>query len=202
MSILFPDLVGNGYFCIVYPAQCRILAKFSYMKLLIIDDNAAVRATLKIVLGRDYEVTAVGDPKLIPALINGGRVDVVLLDMNFDNAKLDCSDGLFWLERIKGSDKAPAVVVITAFGDVDVAVKAMKLGAEDFVTKPNTENWMIRESSKHKTNVTTIFFALPGLHIINSIRLFAARNPRALIPRTPPLSEAADNPKRRTIAPA
>ncbi len=136
LSILFPDLVGNGYFCIVYPALCRILAKFSYMKLLIIDDNAAVRATLKIVLGRDYEVTAVGDPKLIPALINGGRFDVVLLDMNFDNAKLDCSDGLFWLERIKGSDKAPAVVVITAFGDVDVAVKAMKLGAEDFVTKP------------------------------------------------------------------
>ena len=131
LSILFPDLVGNGYFCIVYPALCRILAKFSYMKLLIIDDNAAVRATLKIVLGRDYEVTAVGDPKLIPALINGGRFDVVLLDMNFDNAKLDCSDGLFWLERIKGSDKAPAVVVITAFGDVDVAVKAMKLRSEE-----------------------------------------------------------------------
>ncbi len=107
------------------------------MKVLIIDDNMAVRTTLKLVLTKEFdEVVAVGDPKLIPALLQGGNVDVVLLDMNFDNTKLDCSDGLFWLERIKHGDNPPAVVVITAFGDVEVAVEAMKLGAEDFVTKP------------------------------------------------------------------
>lgn len=106
------------------------------MKLLIVDDNAAVRTTLKILLSREYEVTAVGDPTLIPALLNGGSFDVMLLDMNFDNTKLDCSDGLFWLERIMKTPNPPAVVVITAFGDIDVAVKAMKIGAADFVTKP------------------------------------------------------------------
>ena len=107
------------------------------MKLLIIDDNVAVRTTLKLVLAKEFdEVVTVGDPKLIPALLQAGNVDVVLLDMNFDNTKLDCSDGLFWLERIKRTENAPAVVVITAFGDVEIAVEAMKLGAEDFVTKP------------------------------------------------------------------
>ena len=107
------------------------------MKLLIIDDNMAVRATLKLVLTKEFdEVVSVGDPKLIPALLQAGNVDAVLLDMNFDNTKLDCSDGLFWLERIKQAENAPAVVVITAFGDVEIAVESMKLGAEDFVTKP------------------------------------------------------------------
>ncbi len=107
------------------------------MKLLIVDDNAAVRATLKLLLDKEFdELVTVGDPKLIPALLYGGDVDVVLLDMNFDNTKLDCSDGLFCLERIKSGENPPAVVVITAFGDIDVAVKAMKIGAEDFVTKP------------------------------------------------------------------
>ena len=56
--------------------------------------------------------------------------------MNFDNGRLDGADGLFWLRRIKESPDAPAVVLITAFGDVPLAVEAMKLGAEDFVTKP------------------------------------------------------------------
>lgn len=107
------------------------------MKLLIVDDNTGVRTTLKLLLSPEFgEVTAVGDPTLIPALLQAGNVDVVLLDMNFDNSKLDCSDGLFWLERIKEDVNAPAVVVITAFGDVEIAVEAMKLGAEDFVTKP------------------------------------------------------------------
>lgn len=107
------------------------------MKLLIIDDNAAVRTSLKIILAKDFDqIAAVGDPRLIPALLEAGNIDAVLLDMNFDSSRLDCSDGLFWLSRIKEMPQAPAVVVITAFGDVPVAVEAMKLGAEDFITKP------------------------------------------------------------------
>lgn len=107
------------------------------MKLLIIDDNAAVRTTLKLLLAGDFDhIAAVGDPALIPALLAGGDVDAVLLDMNFGNDRLDGADGIFWLSRIKEREDAPAVVLITAFGELNLAVEAMKRGADDFVTKP------------------------------------------------------------------
>lgn len=107
------------------------------MKVLILDDNAAVRTTLRLLLRREFdEVAAVGDPQLLPALLREGDVDVVLLDMNFTSGSLDGSEGLFWLSRIREIRDAPAVVVITAFGDVPLAVEAMKRGAEDFVSKP------------------------------------------------------------------
>lgn len=107
------------------------------MKVLIIDDNSAVRTTLKLLLSKRVdEVASVGDPTLIPALLSGGNIDVILLDMNFDNDNLDGGEGLFWLRNIKSRENAPAVVLITAFGDIDLAVEAMKSGAEDFVTKP------------------------------------------------------------------
>lgn len=107
------------------------------MKILIIDDNPAVRTTLRLLLADQFdEIAAVGNPQLIPALLQGGGIDAVLLDMNFGTGSLDGSDGLFWLSRIKESADPPAVVLITAFGDVPLAVEAMKLGADDFVTKP------------------------------------------------------------------
>lgn len=107
------------------------------MRLLIIDDNEAVLRSLKLVFTGvfDHVVTA-KNPQLLPAMLSAGNVDAVLLDMNFDTCRLDGSDGLFWLTRIKSSPSAPAVVLITAFGDVPLAVEAMKRGAEDFVTKP------------------------------------------------------------------
>ena len=107
------------------------------MKILIIDDNQSVLRTLKLVLAPEFgQVVAMNNPKVIPALLAAGDIDAVLLDMNFDTASLDGSDGLFWLARIKELPDPPALVMITAFGDVPLAVEAMKHGAEDFITKP------------------------------------------------------------------
>lgn len=107
------------------------------MKILIIDDNTDVRSTLKLILADEFsEIVATGDPRLLPALLRNGDVDGVLLDMNFNSNRLDGKDGLFWLERIKESGDAPAVVIITAFSEIELAVEAMKMGAEDYVTKP------------------------------------------------------------------
>lgn len=107
------------------------------MKLLIIDDNEAVLRTLKLVLNGVFDkIVTVSNPQLLPALLSADDVDAVLLDMNFDARRLDGSEGLFWLERIKERENPPAVVMITAFGDVPLAVEAMKRGAEDFITKP------------------------------------------------------------------
>ena len=118
-------------------------------RLLIIDDNAAVRATLKLLLSEEFEeVTAIESPSMISTLSRPGSYDAMLLDMNFDCSALDCSDGLFWLERLKSLPNPPAIVVITAFGDVDIAVKAMKLGAEDFITKPWDNDKLIEKLKK------------------------------------------------------
>ena len=118
-------------------------------KILVIDDNTAVLSTLKIVLKSVFKtVVAVSDPQLILALISAGDVDAVLLDMNFGSDKLDGQDGLFWLDRImsrSGLDNPPAVVMITAFGDVGLAVTSLKKGALDFIQKPWDNNDLIRK---------------------------------------------------------
>lgn len=109
-------------------------------KIIVIDDNEAVLHSLRLVLKREFAtVVAVGDPHLIPALVRDDDVDVVLLDMNFGKGRLDGRDGLFWLERIKQRSSLacpPAVVLITAFGDVELAVESLKRGADDFIQKP------------------------------------------------------------------
>jgi len=118
-------------------------------KILVIDDNTAVLSTLRLVLKSVFRtVVAVSDPQLIPALISAGDVDAVLLDMNFGSDKLDGQDGLFWLDRImnrSGLDNPPAVVMITAFGDVSLAVNSLKKGALDFIQKPWDNNDLIRK---------------------------------------------------------
>lgn len=108
-------------------------------KILIIDDNEAVRKTLRLVLGTVFsKVVTLANPQLIPALIKQGDIDVVLLDMNFGAGQLNGKQGLFWLEYIKTSclPIPPSVVLITAFGDVSLAVASLKSGADDFVQKP------------------------------------------------------------------
>ena len=118
-------------------------------KILVIDDNTTVLSTLKIILKSVFRtVVAVSDPQLIPALISAADVDAVLLDMNFGSDKLDGQDGLFWLDRImnrSGLENPPAVVMITAFGDVGLAVNSLKKGALDFIQKPWDNNDLIRK---------------------------------------------------------
>ena len=118
-------------------------------KILVIDDNAAVLTTLRMVLKSSFStVVAVADPKLIPALISQGDVDAVLLDMNFGNDRLDGQDGLFWLDRIMNRsnlENPPAVVMITAFGDINLAVQSLKKGALDFIQKPWDNNDLINK---------------------------------------------------------
>ena len=118
-------------------------------KILVIDDNTAVLSTLRIVLKSVFStVVSVSDPQLIPALVSAGDVDAVLLDMNFGSDKLDGQDGLFWLDRImnrSGLENPPAVVMITAFGDVGLAVTSLKKGALDFILKPWDNNDLIRK---------------------------------------------------------
>lgn len=106
-------------------------------KLLIIDDNEDLLIAAKLLLVRNgYEVTMEKNPLKIPFLLNNHRFDGILLDMNFEADTMSGNEGFQWLKYILEKNPQATVVMITAYGDVEMAVKAIKMGATDFVLKP------------------------------------------------------------------
>jgi len=105
--------------------------------ILIIDDDQGVLESLDLLLrGEAKQVLTIADPNRLHSTLKPGIFDVVLLDMNFSTGRNTGNEGLFWLTEIKKADPLASVIMITAFGDVDLAVKAMKAGAVDFIQKP------------------------------------------------------------------
>ena len=88
-------------------------------------------------------VTGISNPNQIISYINKEDYDVILLDMNFSAGVNTGNEGIYWLNRILKSDPLAAVVMITAYSDVDLAVRAIKEGATDFVVKPWDNNKLI-----------------------------------------------------------
>lgn len=106
-------------------------------KILIIDDNEDLLFAAKMLLKKHAkEVTIEKDPRRIPFLINNNSYDVILLDMNFTDDTTSGKEGFHWLKQIKEIDPKAVVILITAFGDVEMAVQALKEGATDFILKP------------------------------------------------------------------
>ena len=106
-------------------------------KILIIDDDEDVLIAAKLLLKKHAkEVIIEKNPKKIPFLMNNGTYDVILLDMNFSKDITSGKEGFYWLQQILEADPSAVVILITAFGDVEMAVKALKEGATDFVLKP------------------------------------------------------------------
>ncbi len=109
--------------------------------LLIVDDNKSILSALEILLQDDFEeVRTIAGPVQLPALLETGRFDLVLLDMNFSAGMNTGNEGLYWLSRIKEMRPDVEVVLFTAYGDVELAVKALKQGAADFILKPWDNN--------------------------------------------------------------
>jgi DNA-binding NtrC family response regulator len=106
-------------------------------KILIVDDNEDLLKAARMHLKRHFsQVDVEKNPEAIPALMNNEDYDVILLDMNFTKDVSSGSEGYYWLERILQLDPSAVVVLITAYGDIQMAVKAIKAGATDFVVKP------------------------------------------------------------------
>lgn len=106
-------------------------------KILIIDDNEDLLFAAKMLLKKHAkEVVIEKDPRRIPFLINNNSFDVILLDMNFREDTTSGKEGFYWLSQIKEIDPMAVVILITAFGDVEMAVQALKEGATDFILKP------------------------------------------------------------------
>jgi two-component system response regulator HydG len=105
--------------------------------ILIIDDDEDVLFAAKMLLKKHAQnVIIEKDPRKIPFLMNNGSYDVILLDMNFSKDITSGKEGFYWLQQILERDPKAVVILITAFGDVEMAVKALKEGATDFVLKP------------------------------------------------------------------
>lgn len=106
-------------------------------KLLIVDDSKSILSALEMLLQDDFdEVKTIATPNQIASLIESGSYDLVLLDMNFSAGVNTGNEGLYWLSRIQELRPDMEVVLFTAYGDVELAVKALKNGAADFILKP------------------------------------------------------------------
>jgi two-component system response regulator HydG len=105
--------------------------------ILIVDDDPDVLLAAEIVLKKDFSrVRACSDPTQLGSLLNEHEIDVVLLDMNFVMGVTSGQDGLDWLKFIKGRAPVTQVIVMTAYGSLNLAIAAIKSGASDFVVKP------------------------------------------------------------------
>lgn len=117
-----------------------------YNTIVVVDDNPTILTALKICLTAEFEriVTLTSPDTLVSTLSNEEQVDVVLLDMNFSLGVNSGQDGLFWLRTLKKLHPDTPVVLMTAYADVQLAVKGLKNGAADFVTKPWDNDELVR----------------------------------------------------------
>ena len=106
-------------------------------KILIIDDDIDILQAARLFLKKHFLlVHTENDPRSIPSLLKNESYDVILLDMNFATGATSGTEGFHWLNKILEIEPSAVVVLITAFGDVKMAVRAIKEGATDFVLKP------------------------------------------------------------------
>lgn len=106
-------------------------------RILVVDDNINILNSLEQLLKHDFEeVKTISNPNQIINLIKGNLYDVVLLDMNFKAGINTGNEGFFWMKEMLKIDPNAIVILITAYADIELAVRAMKDGAVDFVAKP------------------------------------------------------------------
>ena len=120
-------------------------------KILVIDDNKSILSAVEILLQDEFEeVISIANPNQLPTLVESSEFDLILLDMNFSAGVNTGNEGLYWLSRVKEIKPELEVVLFTAYGDVELAVKALKQGAADFVLKP----W---DNEKLKATLRNVF---------------------------------------------
>jgi len=106
-------------------------------RILVVDDNRNVLTALDLLLSREFSgVNCINKPGQIKSELQSASYSAVLLDMNYTAGQNTGNEGLFWLRELRKLDPDLSVVMITAFGDIELAVTALKEGAVDFVLKP------------------------------------------------------------------
>ena len=105
--------------------------------ILIIDDNPSILTALQMLVQTKFnKVFTLRNPNVLIGTLQRENIDVVLLDMNFNAGVNNGNEGIFWLNEIRKYDADISVIMITAYGDIDLAVRAVKNGAFNFILKP------------------------------------------------------------------
>ena len=113
-------------------------------KILILDDNKSVLTALEMLLQSEFDqIFTLKNPNNLISTIQQHDIDIVLLDMNFTAGINNGNEGIYWLRQIQKYDSSISVILITAYGDIELAVRAVKEGAFDFILKPWDNNKLI-----------------------------------------------------------
>lgn len=161
-------------------------------RILVVDDNKSVLSALELLLQPlCKEIQTSSNPNQIPNLLQTKHFDAILLDMNFSAGINTGNEGLYWLKRILEYDPNSSVIMITAYGDVELAVKAVKEGAVDFVLKP----W---ENSKLLATINTAVQLQNSKKEIKSLKQkeqnmkAAIHKPKSIIGESPRFKEVLE----------
>ncbi|MBS1620932.1 MAG: sigma-54-dependent Fis family transcriptional regulator [Bacteroidetes bacterium] len=139
---------------------------------LVVDDDPDVLTAVRLLLKTESkDVMTEKNPENLRGHLLKNKFDLILLDMNFKSPVNTGNEGIFWLNEIKKMGSDAAVIMITAYGDIDLAVRSLKEGASDFVVKPwHNEKLLslIRETLKRKSDKTIARNSLPADAVIGS----------------------------------
>lgn len=117
----------------------------NYGTIVVVDDNPAILTAVKICLAGEFDrVLTLASPDTLLTVLAQEVVDGILLDMNFTQGGNSGQDGLLWLRAIHKKHPAIPVVLVTAYADIKLAVRGLKMGAADFVAKPWDNQELIR----------------------------------------------------------
>jgi DNA-binding NtrC family response regulator len=112
--------------------------------ILIVDDNISVLNSLELFLKYQFEkISILRNPNQVISFLQKELPDVIVLDMNFTAGINTGNEGIFWLHTILEADSEAVVVMITAYGDIELAIRAIKEGAVDFIVKPWDNNKLL-----------------------------------------------------------
>ncbi len=127
-----------------------------HTSILVIDDDKDVLTAISLLLKKEVrQVITEKNPENILSQLSKQSFDLVLLDMNFNASVNTGNEGMYWLKRIKEVHKAMPVVLITAYADIDLAIRALKEGASDFIVKPWNNQKLVESLSEILKDKTT-----------------------------------------------
>src|SRR6056297_2771814 len=125
-------------------------------KILVIDDDKDILLTTKVLLKKEFKnIKTITSPDDIIPYIKKEIFDVILLDMNFTTGATSGKEGLYWLKKILEVSPEPIIIMMTAYGDINLAVEAMKIGATDFIVKPwDNKKFLATVNSGYKLSLS------------------------------------------------